>query len=352
VTAPLGIAVVGAGFWAQEMHLPAFARIADAQVVGVAAARAANARAAADRFGVERSTDDYRELLRDPRVDVVDVVTPNDLHAEVALAAAEAGKHVICIKPLARTLAEGRRVVAAARAAGTRVFYAENVPFIPAVEQARRVVDAGGIGRVIRVKACEGIEAPHAEWFHDAARSGGGAIIDMAVHSLAFCAAFAGAPLATVYAEVATFVHERVTQPVEDTAVLTLRFANGVIGQCEDSWSLAGAMDSRFEVFGTEGRILVDNLHRQPLQVVSRTGYALGGQPVGSGWSFPGAIPGDVADGHLAMLQHFLTCVRSGEPSRSEGEEGLRILAAVEAATRSARTGCREHAEAVDGEEG
>jgi predicted dehydrogenase len=352
VREPLGIAVVGAGFWAQEMHLPAFARIADAHVIGVAAAHADRARAVADRFGVERSTGDYRELLDDPRVDVVDVVAPNDLHAEVALAAAEAGKHVVCIKPLARTLGEGRGVIDAAHAAGTRVFYAENVPFIPAVEQARRVVHAGGIGRVIRVKACEGIEAPHADWFHDAARSGGGAIIDMAVHSIAFCAEFAGAPLATVYAEVATYVHDRVTQPVEDTAVLTLRFANGVIGQCEDSWSLAGAMDSRFEVFGTEGRILVDNLHRQPLQVVSRTGYTLGGQAVGSGWSFPGAIPGHVADGHLAMLEHFLACVRSGEPSRSEGEAGLRILAAVEAATRSARSGRREHAEAVEGGEG
>jgi predicted dehydrogenase len=90
-------------------------------------------------------------------------------------------------------------------------------------------------------------------------------------------------------------------------------------------------MDSRFEVFGLEGRIQIDNLHRQPLQVVGPRG-----------WSYPPAFDGDVADGHLAMLQHFVDCLRSGAPSRSEGEAGLAILAAVEAAVRSAVSGRRE----------
>jgi predicted dehydrogenase len=328
VTGRLGVAVVGAGFWAREMHLPALHRIPGVEVVGVAASTRQSAEAAARPYGIGLATDDYRELLASPDVDVVDVLTPNDLHAEVAIAAAEAGKHVICIKPLGRTLAEATAMVDAARRHGVRLLYAENVPFIPAVERALRIVEAGGIGEVIRVKACEGIEAPHADWFLDPARSGGGAIIDMAVHSLAFCAAFAGAPLASVYAETATFAAGRAA---EDTAVLTLRFANGVIGQCEDSWTLAGAMDSRFEVYGLEGRIQIDNLHRQPLQVVGR-----------DGWSFPPAFDGDVADGHLAMLTHFVDCLRTGAPSRSEGEAGLAILAAVEAAVRSAASGRRE----------
>jgi predicted dehydrogenase len=338
----IGVAVVGTGFWAREMHLPAFAKLPDVEVIGVAAANPRNARAVADVFGIERATGDYRQLLDDPRVDVVDVLTPNDLHAEVSIAAVEAGRHVICIKPLARTLDEGRTMVDAASRAGVRLFYAENVPFIPAVERAIAITAAGGIGPVIRVKACEGIDEPHAAWFHERERSGGGAIIDMAVHSIAFCNAFAGAPLRAVYAETGTFARDRGRDAVEDTAVLTLRYDNDVIGQCEDSWTLAGAMDSRFEVFGLDGRILIDNLHRQPLQVVSRDGYELGGRATGPGWSYPSAIDGDIGDGHLAMLRHFVDCLRSGAPARSDALVGLEILAAVAAANRSAMSGRRE----------
>jgi predicted dehydrogenase len=159
-----------------------------------------------------------------------------------------------------------------------------------------------------------------------------------AVHSIEFCRFFAGAPVRSVYADADTFVWSGRTS-AEDTAVLTLRFDNGVIGQCEDSWSLVGAMDSRFEVFGTAGRILIDNLYRQPVQVVSATGSPLGAP----GWSYPLPVPGLVADGHLAMLSHFFDRIRDGAPSASEGEVGRDALAVVEAATRSVHSGRREN---------
>jgi predicted dehydrogenase len=329
------VGIVGAGFWATEMHLPALQSLPDVRVMAVASRSGKTARAAADRFGVPRSTNDYMELLDDPYIDVIDIVAPNDLHGPVAIAAAERGKHVICIKPLALTVAEADGMIAAATKAGVRLFYAENVPFIPAVRRAREVVDRGGVGEVFRVKACEGIGAPHATWFLDPARSGGGVTIDMAVHSIAFCRFMTGSEVDTVSAETGTFVHKEA--PVEDTVVMTLRFHNGAIGQCEDSWSLPGAMDSRFEVFGTKGRILIDNLHRQPIQVASD----------GGGWTFPLPISGDIADGHRAMLHHFIDCLRSGQKSESEGVDGLVVLSVVEAALRSARSGQREAVAAV-----
>lgn len=327
---PVGIGIVGAGFWASEMHVPAFQKIAGARVVGVCAATLESAAKLADRFGVPFATASYRELVEHAEVDVVDIVAPNDMHAPVAIAAAEAGKHVICIKPLALDLDEADRMIAAAATAGVRLFYAENVPFIPAVQRMQSLVVAGEIGEVYRVKACEGIPGPHSSWFLDPARSGGGVLIDMAVHSVAFCRFFAGSAVETVYAETGTFVHGERTA-AEDTAVLTLRFANGVIGQCEDSWSLTGAMDSRFEIYGTRGRILVDNLHRQPLQVVSD-----------SGWTFPLPISGDIADGHVAMLDHFVECVRTGQRSLSEGSFGREVLAVIDAALASSRSGARQ----------
>lgn len=333
----VGVCVIGAGFWASQMHVPAFARIRGAEVVRIVAASEESARRLAEQYGVPAWGTSIQDAVADPAVDVVDIVAPPDVHLEAVRLAAAAGKHAICIKPLARSVAEAEEMLALVAGAGTRLFYAENVPFIPAVQEAKKLVNAGHIGEVFRVKANEGIGRPHSEWFFDTARSGGGAILDMAVHSLEFCRFFAGAPVASVYADGGTFLWKEETD-AEDTAVLTLRFENGVLGQCEDSWSLVGAMDSRFEVFGTGGRILIDNLHRQPIQVVSEDGSSAGP----AGWSFPLPVPGLLADGHLDMLTHFIECIETGAPSSSEGQVGLDVLRVVEAATKSLTTGARE----------
>lgn len=334
----IGICIVGPGFWAKEMHLPAFSTIPGAEVVSIVGRTEDAARALAQRFNIRRWSTDYREAFKSDDVDIVDILAPNYLHAAIAIAAAEAGKHVICIKPLATTLDEADQIIAATEKAGTRLFYAENVPFIPAVQEAKRIVNGGAIGKVFRVKACEGIGVPHSAWHYDKSMAGGGAMIDMAVHSIEFCRAFAGDDFASVYAETGTFVWSNKLE-AEDTAVLTLRFANGVIGQCEDSWSLAGAMDSRFEIFGTAGRILIDNLYRQPIQVVSEAKRS----SVALGWSFPSPLPGAMTDGHVAMLTHFIEALRSGTPSESEASVGWNALAVIEAAVASVQSG-RRHA--------
>jgi predicted dehydrogenase len=333
----IGVCVIGSGFWARAMHLPAFRAIPNVEVVCVVGRNDASTRALAQKFGVARWSTDYREAVKADDVDLIDILAPNYLHAPIAIAAAEAGKHMICIKPLATTLADADAMIAAAEKADRRLFYAENVPFIPAVHESQLIVDSGAIGEVFRVKACEGIGEPHSAWHYKRSEAGGGAMIDMAVHSIEFCRAFAGAAFASVYAETGTFVWNKKLE-AEDTAVLSLRFANGVIGQCEDSWSLAGAMDSRFEVFGTDGRILIDNLHRQPIQVVSGAAQTA----VAPGWSFPSPLPGAVTDGHVAMLTHFIDALRAGTPSKSESVVGWNALAVIEAAAASVVSGRRE----------
>lgn len=291
---------------------------------------------AARRFGAERYYSNYRQILEDPEVDLVDICTPNDLHASVAIEAAEAGKHIICIKPLGRTIEEAQAMVTAADKAGVLLMYAENVLFIPALTRAKEIINSGGIGDVFRVKACEGTPGPHRRWFLDKDKTGGGCVIDMAVHSLSFCRWVADSPVERIYAEIGTFVH---SIPAEDTSVVTLRFKNGVIGQAEDSWSLVGAMDSRFEIFGTKGRILVDNLYSHPLRVFSDSGYALGEANVARGWSHPMPLDGSILDGHLAMLRHFVQCAMKGEAPLQSGRDGLEIMRLVCAAYESARSG-------------
>jgi predicted dehydrogenase len=340
--AQLGIGLVGCGFWGTHMHLPALATALEARVVAVASRSGDHAAAAAAAFDVPRWSTDYRELLEDPDVDVIDLCTPNGRHAEMAIAAARAGKHVICIKPLATTLAEADAMVEAARAAGTRLFYAENALFIPALQRAKEIIDEGALGEVFRVRAAEGIPGPAAGWSRDPAMSGGGAVIDMAVHSLAFLRHIAGAEAAHVYAELGTFVHRDLQ--VEDTAILTVRFENGVIGQAEDSWATVGEMDSRFEVFGTKGRVLVDMLHSTHLRVYSQAGYTYWGErtEASKGWTYPLPLAEPLMFGTADMFAHFFRCLLRGEQCRSSGADGRAIMSQVDAAYRSARSGRAE----------
>jgi predicted dehydrogenase len=343
----IGIGLVGCGKWGTHVHLPALQANPRARVVAVASRSAASASAAAEKFAVPQWYTDYRQLLENPEVDVVDICTPNHLHAEIAIAAARAGKHIICIKPLATTLADADAMLDAARKANVQLFYAENGLFIPALEHAKAAIDEGALGKVFRVRASEGIQGPQAQWFHDPAQAGSGCVVDMAVHSLAFLRYIAGAEATRIYAELDTFVHE---PPAEDTAVLTVRFANGVIGVAEDSWSTVGEMDSRFEVYGTKGRVLVDMLHSQHLRVYSQTGYTYWGtrSDASKGWTYPLPLDEHIMFGTDAMFTHFFRCLREKEPCRSTGEDGRAILSLVEAAYRSARSGQAERPEGVE----
>jgi predicted dehydrogenase len=323
------VGVVGSGFWAGMVHLPALQRVPDFEVIGVASAHFANAQATAAKFRLPSAYRDYFELLQDPSIDVVDICAPNYLHAEITLAAFERGKDVICIKPLATSLDDAIKMVDAAESSGRKLFYAENVPFIPALCRLKELAVAGVYGQIFRVKACQGIGRLHADWFSDPCQSGGGCIIDMAVHGLSFLQWFAGENEAVrVTTEAGTFVHRCL---VEDTSVTLVRFAGGMIGQTEDSWSLTGGFDSRFEVFGTKGHALVDLLYGHPIRSV------LGGSTEG-GTNAISYSPIDdhfLKDGHLAMFHHFRDCLIRDELGRSSGKEGLRIMRLVDAAYRS-----------------
>jgi predicted dehydrogenase len=325
------IGMVGAGFWADLVQLPAFQRITGFEVTAITSRGIENARGAATKFGVPKIHKSYAELVRDPEVDVVNICVPNVLHKEVALAAFREGKDVICIKPLAHNLEAASEMVRASIQSRRRLFYAENVPFIPALTRVKAMSDSGLYGEIFRVKACEGIGRTHASWFSDPTLSGGGCIIDMAVHGLAYLRWMAGdsRPI-RVNAEAGTFVHRNA---VEDTSVITVRFENGVIGQTEDSWSLTGGFDSRFEVFGTKGHALIDLLYGHPIR------SALGGAVEGGGSLLHHHAVDDhfAKDGHLAMFTHFRDCLINNVPCRSDGAAGLEIMEVVDAAYRSVR---------------
>src|SRR5262249_26122237 len=215
-------AIVGAG-WLGRAHATGFRSVpmvfgrdpALPVLEAVADVNEDSARALADAFGFQRWTTDWRTLLADPNVDVVDITTPNDLHPEIAVAAAKAGKHIYCEKPLANSAAEARRMTEAAEAAGVVTLVGFNYLKNPAQGFARELIARGDIGRVNLFRGTfdqdfmSDPEIPFS-WRQDRAIAGSGALGDMASHTLSFSQYLVG-DVEEVCGMTGTFIKERRT---------------------------------------------------------------------------------------------------------------------------------------------
>jgi predicted dehydrogenase len=240
---------------------------------------ATTARAAAESLGFARSTGDWLELIADPRVDLVDITTPNLLHAEMALAAIDAGKPVYCEKPLAPTSSEAKPMVDAAEAAGVKTMVGFNYLKNPVTRLAKEIIDSGEIGELF------GFRGNHFEdymldpntlvspWRFDP-RSGDGAVADLGSHVVSLARYLLG-PIESVSAERQTVIGERTDvsgEPmkieVADQMASLVRFAGGAAGTIEASWVATGRkMAIACEVRGTKGALAFDFERLNELQL-------------------------------------------------------------------------------------
>ncbi len=332
----IGVGLVGAGFIA-ELHAEGLLHVPEARIRGVAARTEASARRFGERHGVETFHDDYRRLLDDDEVHVISIACPNDLHHEVAVAAAGAGKHVICEKPLARTLAEADEMIAACDSAGVLLMYAEEVCFVPKYLRAKQLVDEGALGRVFAVRQGEQHFGPHADWFWDVERSGGGVLMDMGCHGIEFVRwIYDKPPVEHVTATLGTYVHGDRTRG-DDHAVVTMQLAGNRLGVVETSWAKRGGMDDRAEVLGSGGVTYVDLLRGSSLLTYSEQGYgyALEKAPDTRGWGFT-MFQEAWNYGFPQEMRHFIECVQHSSSPLEDGHDGRAVLEIIYAMYRAA----------------
>jgi len=341
------VGLIGSGF-ITAIHHEALQSVARAEVVAVASPTPGHAqRFAADRK-IARHFTDYRSMLDLKDVDLVVLGLPNDLHCEVTCQAAQAGKHIVVEKPMALNLAECDRMIAACRESGVLLGYAEELCFTPKYVRLKQLVDEGALGKIHLVKQSEKHDGPHASWFYDTRRSGGGVTCDMGCHAIEFFRWLLGgaspggkARISAVYAQMGTHVHGDKTDG-DDEAILILTFEGGALGLAEESWTKPGGMDDRAEVFGSEGQAYADVLHGNALRAYSRRGYGYAVEKAGStmGWSYP--IYEEIWNyGFPQEMEHFVECVRQGTAPRENGEDGRAVVDAIHALYASAARGER-----------
>jgi len=335
----VGVGLVGCGFIGQ-VHAEAFSLSGFASVRAVASRSPDRAAQFAARWSIPGWHTDYRELAERADVDLVCVAAPNWLHRDIVLAAAEAGKHVVCEKPLARTLREADEMIAACRRAGVKLMYAEELCFAPKYVRAKELADEGALGEVYLVRQSEQHYGPHSDWFWDPELAGGGVLMDMGCHGIEFARWIYGKPaVRSATAEVGTFVHHQRTR-ADDHAIVTLRFDRRRAAVIEASWAKPGGMDDRAEILGSRGVTYADLLRGSSLTTFSDVGYgyAVEKAPDTRGWTF--TMFEELWNyGFPQEMDHFARCVAEDAVPRETGEDGRAVLEIIYAAYRAARHG-------------
>ena len=314
----------------------------DCEVIAVASPTAGHADAFARQHGIATATRDYRELIENPDVELIALTVPNDLHCEMTLEAAAAGKHVMVEKPMALTLEECDRMIAACHTAGVHLFYGEELFFVPKYAKAKEMADQGAFGSVFLVKQTEMHSGPHADWFWDVERAGGGAFMDLGCHGMAFCYWFLGRPKpVAITVHMGTYVHGDRTDG-EDHAFAIVEFAGGAVGHIENSWARPGGMDDRVEVYGSGGSTSANLMTGNALPTYSEPGYGYAAEkaPSTQGWSYP-AFAELWNYGFPQELDHFARCVRGLETPSATGEDGRLVQELLFAGYQSAGSGRR-----------
>jgi len=337
------VALLGAGFIA-DIHIESYHRfVPDAEVVALFTRKADRAEAFAKKHHIARSFSDLDRAIAESGCDVVDVCLPNFLHHRAVLAAARAGKHVIIEKPLALNLEEADEMIAACRGANRQLMYAEELCFAPKYERVRKLVNEGAVGKIFQMRQCEKHSGPHSDWFYDVNQSGGGVLMDMGCHGLAwFRWMLGGNPkVVSVYATMNTFLHKGRTRG-EDNSVTIVEFEGGVLGVCENSWARHGGMDDRVEVYGTGGSIYADLFQGNAALTYSEKGYGYAMEKAGTtqGWTFT-IFEEAFNQGYPQELKHFIECVRENKKPLVTGEDGRAVLEMMYAAYKSAGSGAK-----------
>lgn len=309
--------LIGCGDIARRRVAPALRDIADCELVAVSRAKAEQAAVFAEEFGARRWYGDWRALVADAEVDAVYIATPVHLHAEQAVAAAEAGKHVLCEKPMAMTVVECERMVAAAEENGVRLGVAYYRHFYPAVERVKTILSSGEIGVpvVAQMNAFERFDPapsnPRA-WLLRREFAGGGPMFDFGCHRVEVLINLLGA-VKEVKALAGNVLFER---EVEDTAAALLRFEGGAQGIITVTHAAREPQDT-LDLYGSEGSV-----HMAVLNVGELKVRTTGGERV--------EVHAPHANLHQPLVEDFTRAVLAGQSPRVDGRAGLEVSKALE----------------------
>lgn len=333
----LTAAVIGCGAIAQHLHLPGYAAREDVTRIVVADTNPERFAEIVKPFRVNATYTDYREMLAGEHPDVVSICTPNCYHAEQAIAALEAGAHVLLEKPMAITMESAQAVAEASARTGGKVMIGFSHRFHRRNQRAKELLSEGAIGEPFMFRARFAHSGPFpgwakSDWFYNRELAGGGALLDMGIHAIDLCQWLIG-PITSVAAQIGTL---RKDIAVDDNAVLALSMGTRALGYIEVGWT-SGAGFCGWEIYGDQGTIIND--YEGALRICRGMVTPDHTAEVALTWETIADDPRP--DGWAIEVDHFIETLRAGDEFTTNPHAGITALAVALAANESAQTGRR-----------
>ena len=331
----LGVAVVGLGHLSLEQVLPGFGSARHVRLAALVSGERDKARAIGAQYGVdERHLYDYAgfdRLRDDPDVDIVYIILPNNMHLEYTVRAAQAGKHVLCEKPMATSAADAERMIAACRDARRLLMIAYRMQYDPYHREAIRMARSGESGPVRLIEAANGQnQADIPQWRHFRDQAGGGCLPDVGIYCLSAARYITGEEPVEITAQTYQPADDSRFREVEAVCAFTLRFPSGAIANCSSTYNshetrrMRVAMDAAW--VDLDPAFSYENLRMRI------------GRKAGKAHAVEERAYSD-RNQFAREMDHFAECIRAGRQPHTPGEEGLQDMRLMEAIYRAAQGG-------------
>jgi predicted dehydrogenase len=323
-----GYAVIGLGRIAGHF-MPGSRLTSNSQITGLVSGHRDKANRIAAEYGVAQNSiysyENFDEIAHNPAVDAVYVALPNSMHAEYTIRAAKAGKHVLCEKPMATSVADCEAMIAACKAANVKLMIAYRCHYDPTHLRAIKLIRDGSLGQVQAIESSFGFNIAPGEWRLSKKLAGGGPLYDVGIYSLNACRYLTGEEPEHISAYASVIDHDGRFNEVEENVSWAMRFPSGIVASCATTYG--APMDGFFRVHGSKGWLEVD-------QAFVYEGLHLRAQFGGTKLDEPN--PARDPSQFQAEAEHFSHCLQNNLEPQSPGEEGLRDMGYITEIYRSA----------------
>ncbi|MEH7305238.1 Gfo/Idh/MocA family protein [Neobacillus drentensis] len=329
------VGIIGCGSIAQYRHLPEYKANKKVEIVAVCDIVAERAEKMAEEYGAKAFTN-YKEVLKLADIDAISVCLPNYLHAPVSIDALNAGKHVLCEKPMATSKEEAEAMIEAAKENDKKLMIAHNQRFVTSHQKAKEIIDNGKLGKIYSFKTTFGHPGPEGwsidgagSWFFNKEKAFIGAMGDLGVHKADLMRYLLGE-----FSEVGAFIETNAKQntDVDDNAVCILRTESGIIGTLAASWAYVSGGDNSTIIYGEKGTLRLEADPEYSLIEEYRDGSVV--------YHKLDKIQTNEEGGQTSshVINHFVECIIENNEPLISGEEGMKSLQIILAALESQET--------------
>jgi predicted dehydrogenase len=318
----IGYCIIGLGRISMGHFMPGVLASKNAKITGLVSGHPDKAKEQAAKYGVPESSiytyETMDQIKNNPAIDAVYVALPNSMHAEYTIRSAKAGKHVLCEKPMATTVADSKAMIKACQDAKKKLMIAYRCHYEPTNLRAMKILRDGNIGTIQAIESANGFNERAGEWRLDRKLAGGGPLMDMGVYSLNACRYLTGEEPVDIKAFASTIDKDGRFDTVEENVSWTMKFPSGIVASCNTTYG--APMNGFYRVHGSKGYLYAEPAFGyQGLHLTGMMAAPGGGKPV------PFDEPNEAKDPSQFTLQaeYFSDCILEDKTPKTGGEEGL-----------------------------